>query len=161
MPATRGSPRGRAALRAAIGELQDNAREIGANNSGRYVEKYLNGVMPAPAEWCAGFVSWCFSQHAAGIPFKYHLGARNIRQQFKQKGWLLEGGEPEPGDIIVWWRDQPDGWKGHIGLVHRCENGIVYTIEGNRGNFPAYVRGFDYVLGRIDRLLGFGRVPDV
>jgi hypothetical protein len=88
------------------------------------------------------------------------LGARDIRFQFKNKGWLIEDEEPGPGDIIVWWRGQHDGRKGHIGLVHHCSNGIVYTIEGNKGAFPARIRGFDYVLGRIDRLLGFGRVRD-
>jgi hypothetical protein len=105
-------------------------------------------------------VSWCFSQHRDGIPYRYSLGARDIRQQFKRKGWLIEGAPPEPGDIIVWWRGQPEGWMGHIGLVHHHSNGLVYTIEGNKGNFPAQARGFTYTFGRIDKLLGFGRVPD-
>jgi len=160
MPRRGGSPRGRGALAVAIAEMKAGAREVGANNSGPFVEKYLNGILTPPANWCAAFVSWCFSQHADGTPFRYSLGARDIRFQFKDKGWLYEGEDPQPGDIIVWWRGQPDGWKGHIGLVHHCANGVVYTIEGNKGAFPARVRGFDYVLGRIDRLLGFGRVPD-
>lgn len=161
IPARGGSRRGRAALAAAIGEIHSGAREIGSNNSGPYVKKYMNGIIEPPANWCAGFVSWCFAQHPDGIPFRYSLGARDIRFQFKRQGWLLEESElPEPGDIVVWWRGQPDGWKGHIGLVHHFTNGLVYTIEGNKGAFPARVRGFDYVQGRIDRLLGFGRVRD-
>jgi hypothetical protein len=40
-----------------------------------------------------------------------------------------------------------------------CEHGILFTVEGNKGGFPAPVRVFDYVVSRIDRLLGFGRVP--
>lgn len=160
MPAEGGSERGRAALRTAIAEAKAGAREIGANNSGRFVDKYLNGIVPAPANWCAGFVSWCFSQHPDGIPYEYSVGARDIRGQFKRKGWLVEGETPEPGDIVVWWRGKPEGWMGHIGFVHHCSNGIVYSLEGNKGNFPAPVRGFSYTLGRIDRLLGFGRVPD-
>lgn len=160
MPAKGGSQRGRAALAVAIDEMKAGAREIGSNNSGGFVKKYLNGILEPPANWCAGFVSWCFAQHAVGIPFRYSLGARDIRFRFKSKGWLLEDEEPEPGDIIVWWRGQPDGWKGHIGFVHHCSHGIVYTIEGNKGAFPARVRGFDYVLGRIERLLGFGRARD-
>jgi peptidoglycan hydrolase-like protein with peptidoglycan-binding domain len=160
MPANGGSTCGRAALEAAINELRNGATESGQNNDGSDVVKYLNGVVSAPANWCAGFVSWCFAQQPGGIPFRYSVGARDIREQFRRKNWLHDGAAPEPGDIIVWWRDRPDGWMGHIGLVHRCENGIVYTIEGNKGNYPARVRGFDYVLGRIDRLLGFGRVPN-
>ena len=156
-----GSLPGRTALEVAIQEMSYEAREIGANNSGPWVEKYLNGITPTPANWCAGFVSWCFSQVPGGIPFNYHLGARNIRNQFQRKGWTYapQTQSPEPGDIIVWWRGQPDSWKGHIGIVHHHSNGILYSIEGNKGGFPAPVRVFDYVLGRIDRLLGFGRVP--
>ncbi len=161
MPARGGSPRGRAALKTGIDEMKAGARETGSNNSGRFIKKYLNGILEPPANWCAGFVSWCFAQHPNGIPFRYSLGARDIRFQFKDRGWLLEEDEvPEPGDIIVWWRGQPNGWKGHIGFVHHCSNGFVYTIEGNKGAFPARVRGFDYVLSRIDRLLGFGRARD-
>jgi hypothetical protein len=156
-----GTPAGRAALRAAIAEMKAGACEVGANNAGRWVNKYLNGIVAAPANWCAGFVSWCYSQAAGGTPFTYSLGARHIREQFRRRGWHFEARdrEPEPGDIIVWWRGQPEGWQGHIGLVHHVADGILHTIEGNKGGFPAPVGAFDYVLGRIDKLLGFGRVP--
>ena len=26
---------------------------------------------------------------------------------------------------------EPDGSPDHVGIVERCENGIVYTVEGN------------------------------
>ncbi|MEM7480840.1 MAG: CHAP domain-containing protein [Acidobacteriota bacterium] len=163
LPPEGGSPRGRAALAVALAEMRDGAREQGANNSGPWIEKYLNGILDPPANWCAAFVSWCYDQHPNGAPFRYSLGARNIREQFRNKGWLYDSEEvtPEPGDIIVWWRDQPNSWKGHIGLVHHVSAGIVYTVEGNKGGFPAPVNVFDYVQGRIDKLLGFGRVPDI
>lgn len=162
IPRAGGSSRGRAALGAALGEMAAGAREVGSNNSGPWVKKYLNGILEPPANWCAGFVSWCFSQHPDGIPFRYSLGARNIRTQFRNRGWLYDVSNndlPEPGDIIVWWRGDPNGWKGHIGLVHHHADGIIHAVEGNKGGFPAPVRVFDYVLSRIDRLLGFGRVP--
>ena len=161
-PASAGSDRGRLALAAALGEMVSGAQEVGANNSGPWVMKYLHGIVPPPANWCAAFVSWCFAQHPAGLPFRYSLGARDIREQFRRRGWtyqLEDGIEPAPGDIVVWWRGQPEGWMGHIGLVHHTEHGILYTVEGNKGGFPAPVRVFDYVVSRIDRLLGFGRVP--
>jgi hypothetical protein len=162
LPAHGGSARGRAALRVALAEMAAGAREEQRDNDGPWVRKYLNGVVPPPANWCAGFVSWCFAQHADGVPFRYSVGARDIRDQFRRKGWaydLASGTTPEPGDIIVWWRGQPQGWMGHIGFVHHVADGIVYTIEGNKGGYPARVRPFDYVLSRIDKLLGFGRVP--
>jgi hypothetical protein len=35
---------------------------------------------------------------------------------------------------------------------------MVYTIEGNKS---PRVQGFSYVLSRIEKLLGFGHVPDL
>jgi hypothetical protein len=156
-----GTPAGRAALAAALAEMRAGAREQGGNNRGPWVEKYLNGMVDPPANWCAGFVSWCYAQAPVGLPFTYSLGARHIGRQFADRGWAYEPGTrtPAPGDIVVWSRGDARGWTGHIGLVHHVAHGILYTIEGNRGGYPAPVARFDYVLSRMDRLLGFGRVP--
>lgn len=36
------------------------------------------------------------------------------------------------GDIIFFdWADKRDGKADHVGIVEKCENGTVYTIEGN------------------------------
>lgn len=57
-------------------------------------------------EWCACFVSWCADQC---------------------------GFTPEAGQIIFFdW--EGDGETDHVGIVERCENGIVYTVEGNSGD---------------------------
>ena len=164
LPANGGSPLGRVALAAAIGELKANAREIGGNNRGAFVRKYL-----APAgidegnSWCAGFVSWCFMQAAGGskaaMPFAYTPSARTLLAQFKQQGWSNPPGSgylPLPGDVVVWWRVSLAGWQGHTGLVHSVQDGMLYTIEGNHS---PRVQGFSYVLSRMDKLLGFGHVP--
>lgn len=159
-----GTRAGRAALRAALGEMAAGAKEIGGNNRGKWVRKYMNGIIKdgPNAFWCAGFVSWCFTHAPGGIPYTYTLGAQHTRNQFRNKGWAfdLDEQDPAPGDIVVWWRGATRTNQGHIGLVHHFENGIVYTIEGNKGNFPAPVRMFDYVAAREKKLLGFGRVPD-
>lgn len=157
-----GSKRGRAALAAAIAELKVGAGEVGGNNRGPFVKKYLNGLAPEGKDgsWCAGFVSYCFSQNPAGMPFPYAVGARNILQAFNKRGWAHKPGEgylPQPGDIVVWWRDQPSSGKGHIGLVYQLSDGFLYTIEGNKS---PNVQGFNYVFSRMDKLLGFGQVPD-
>jgi hypothetical protein len=154
-----GSAVGRAALQKAILELKAGAEEIGGNNRGPFVKKYLNGIVPEGNPWCAGFVSYCFSCNAQNIPFTYSLGARDILQQFKHKGWVNEpasGYLPEPGDIVVWWREQLRGSKGHVGIVHHLSDGFLYTIEGNKS---PRVQGFKYVFSRMDKLLGFGQVP--
>ncbi len=152
-----GSARGRAALQAAIGELVAGAGEEGGNNRGPAVKKYLNGLAPEGANWCAAFVSWCFSQ-SGPMPYRYSIGARDILAQFKTKGWAFgpdSKSSPEPGDIVVWWRDKLSSWEGHIGFVYELRDGMLYTIEGNHST---RVAGFSYVYSRMTRLLGFGRV---
>jgi hypothetical protein len=156
-----GSPRGRAALAAAIAELNKRAGEVGGNNRGPFVRTYLNGLASEGNPWCAGFVSFCFSHASPAIPFNYSVGARDILAQFKAKGWANKPGSgyvPGPGDVVVWWREQFSSTKGHIGIVHQVHNGFLYTIEGNKS---PNVQGFSYVFSRMDKLLGFGHVPDV
>ena len=116
-----GSQHGRAASQTAINELKAGAGEIGGNNSGPFVKKYLHGMLPEGNPWSAGFVSYCFSQNPAGMPFPYTLGAREILRIFQARGWANKpnsGYLPKPGDVVVRWRDQPSSGKGHIGLVH-------------------------------------------
>ena len=159
-PELGGSETGRAALAVASGEMRLGACEIGGNNRGPWVRKYLNNIVPEPAPWCAAFVSWCFSQIPQGMPLSYTLGARDILRQMKNKGWTFEPGsgyEPTPGDLVFWWRVRLSGWQGHVGFVHQVRDGILYTLEGNKS---PRVQGFTYVLSRMDQLLGFGHVPD-
>ncbi len=155
-----GSKIGREALERAIAELKAGAREIGGDNRGPFVQSYLHGILPEGNPWCAGFVSYCFSCNVQKFPFKYSLGARDILQQFKKNGWAKAPGQeylPQPGDIVVWWREQLGGSKGHVGIVHHLEDGFLYTIEGNKS---PRVQGFKYVFSRMEKLLGFGQVPD-
>lgn len=154
-----GSQAGRAALRAAIKELNLGAGEVGGNNRGLWVKKYHNGLASPGDAWCAAFVSWCYTHAPGGIPYNYSVGARDILRQFKQNDWANapeSGYNPVPGDIVVWWRVKADGWQGHIGLVHQLKDGMLYTIEGNKST---KVQGFSYVFSRMEKLLGFGHIP--
>lgn len=156
-----GSQPGRSALAAAIVELKAGAGEVGGNNQGPFVRKYLHGLAAEGNPWCAGFVSYCFSQIPGGMPFPYSVGARVLLGEFRDKSWTrkpTEGYEPKPGDIVVWWRESLSSGKGHVGLVHELRDGFLYTIEGNKS---PNVQGFSYVFSRMDKLLGFGHVPDV
>jgi hypothetical protein len=162
-PEAGGSDLGRAALAVAIGELKAKAGEVGGNNSGPWVKKYLAPAgLPEGESWCASFVSWCYLQASGGdkhaLPFAYCPGARNLLQEFKAKGWAYapnSGYQPQPGDIVVWWREKLGGWLGHVGFVYQLKDGMLYTIEGNKS---PNVQGFSYVFSRMDKLLGFGHV---
>lgn len=87
-------------------------------------------------EWCACFVSWCADQCGyidSGVIPKF-AGCVNGSQWFKDRGqWQDSGFTPEAGQIIFFdW--EGDGETDHVGIVERCENGIVYTVEGNSGD---------------------------
>jgi peptidoglycan hydrolase-like protein with peptidoglycan-binding domain len=154
-----GSAAARGALAVAMGEYEAGRGEQGGNNLGPDVAKYLNGIVDPPADWCAGFVSYCFSRSGHPMPYAYSVGARDILRSLVKNGWGVTPDHeqpPLPGDIIVWWRVAPSDWKGHVGIVHSYADGIVTTIEGNK---TPKVGKFSYTLGAIDRLLGFARVP--
>ena len=58
----------------------------------------------------------------------------NAEQWFRDRGqWTDASYEPSPGTIIFFdW--EGDGVTDHTGIVQKCENGTVYTVEGNSGD---------------------------
>jgi uncharacterized protein (TIGR02594 family) len=53
------------------------------------------------------------------------------------RSWLKVGTPvttPSIGDVVVYWRNDPKGWEGHVGLYISEDNGLIYTLGGNQGN---------------------------
>lgn len=87
-------------------------------------------------EWCACFVSWCADQCGyieSGLVPKF-AGCVDGANWFKSNGkWQNRTYEPKAGDIIFFdW--EGNGTTDHVGIVEKCENGTVYTVEGNSGD---------------------------
>ena len=87
-------------------------------------------------EWCACFVSWCADQCGyieSGLVPKF-AGCVDGANWFKSNGkWQDRTYEQKVGDIIFFdW--EGDGTTDHVGIVEKCENGTVYTVEGNSGD---------------------------
>lgn len=87
-------------------------------------------------EWCACFVSWCADQCGyieSGIIPKF-AGCVDGANWFKGNGqWQDRNYEPQAGNIIFFdW--EGDGETDHVGIVEKCENDVVYTVEGNSGD---------------------------
>ena len=113
-------------------------------------------------EWCACFVSWCANECGyidTGVIPKF-AGCVNGVEWFRERGqWADNSIEPTPGMIIFFDWDSPNGSSGpqdgsadHVGIVEKCENGIVYTIEGNSGDS---CRQKQYPVGYYE-ILGYG-----
>lgn len=115
-------------------------------------------------EWCACFVSWCANKCGyidSGVIPKF-AGCVNGVQWFKDRGQWQDGSfEPSAGQIIFFdWDNKgssgpQDGQSDHVGIVEKCENGIVYTIEGNSGDS---CRQRQYPVGYYE-ILGYG-IPE-
>lgn len=94
--------------------------------------------------WCAGFANWVLKE--SGLPYQKKLNARSF----------LELGEPtdkpEQGDIVVFWRESPGSWKGHVGFYVKQTKDWIYVLGGNQANqvkISAY---------RKYRLLGYRKI---
>ena len=112
-------------------------------------------------EWCACFVSWCANEcgYIDGGVIPKFAGCVNGVQWFKDRGQWQDGSfEPSAGQIIFFdWDNKgssgpQDGQSDHVGIVEKCENGIVYTIEGNSGDS---CRQNQYPEGHYE-ILGYG-----
>ncbi len=88
-------------------------------------------------EWCTYFVGFCIKY--AGIDnadFPFYNSTKYWINVLKYLGAYAEaksGMEPNPGDLILFcWSDA--GKMEHIGIVESVNEGMVNTIEGNKGS---------------------------
>jgi uncharacterized protein (TIGR02594 family) len=104
------------------GELHNPEILKYANDTG------IHGITSDEIPWCSTFVNWVAWK--AGLQYSGKPNARS---------WLNVGtrvNSPEPGDIVVFWRESPESWKGHVGffLGISPDRKRVYCLGGNQGN---------------------------
>lgn len=130
------------ALGFALCEHDNAVREVGGNNQGPRIKKYLANTMPpinVAAPWCCAFTNYCADIAAQG------LGVLNPLDEVKHEAlvqsvvdWAHHGGNvvaiPEPGDLVAYRFNKAQRWN-HIGFVLRPPDrlGMLATIEGNTG----------------------------
>lgn len=87
-------------------------------------------------DWCAIFVSWCAEQCGyldAEILPKFAVVGDGADWFKAKRQWKSGRYTPKAGDIIFFdWEE--DSVMDHVGIVEKCENRTVYTIEGNSGD---------------------------
>lgn len=113
-------------------------------------------------EWCACFVSWCFNGCGyldTGTAPKFAGCVGGVEWFRSREQWADNSVNPSPGMIVFFDWNDPNGASGpqdgeadHVGIVEKCENGIVYTIEGNSGDA---CRQNQYPVGYYE-ILGYG-----
>jgi uncharacterized protein (TIGR02594 family) len=115
--------------------ILDYAKEAGFKN-----------IKDDETPWCSIFVNWCCKE--AGLQRTNRLNARS---------WLTVGlpvEDPAPGDIVVFWRESPNSWKGHVGVFFGFSKNRsrVFCLGGNQKNTVS-VQGYDATT-----VLGFRRL---
>ena len=146
------------ALTIARKEMRAGAGEVGGNNRGRWVRKYLAGAgLEEGLPWCASFVSWCYREAAEKLgippPFAYQPSVRRLYTACLKKGWRVES--PQPGDLVFWTRGPVNRGLGHMGFVEYAHDNLIQAIEGNH---TSKVERFKYEWKGMTRFLGFIRV---
>ncbi|MEA3041166.1 MAG: hypothetical protein QOC65_655 [Sphingomonadales bacterium] len=84
--------------------------------------------------WCGLFVAHCVGSTLPDEPLPTNpLGARN---------WAKFGvaSPVAPGAILVFWRESPAGFKGHVGLYHGEDDTAYHVLGGNQGDSVSVTR---------------------
>lgn len=76
--------------------------------------------------WCAAFVGAMLER--AGLPSTRKLDARS----YMTWGRRVPIAEAQPGDLVVFWRDNPESWKGHVAFYVRDAGMFVEVLGGNQ-----------------------------
>lgn len=77
--------------------------------------------------WCAIFINTMLKQ--AGLKGTGKANARSFLD------WGTPVSEPRKGDIVVFWRGNPDSWQGHVGIYWGDAPGdYVYCLGGNQSD---------------------------
>lgn len=118
-------------LKIAFNEL--GTEEIEGTENNPEVLKYatdtgIAGIKNDEIAWCSTFVNWVAMK--AGLQYSKKPNARS---------WLNTGTKvttPEPGDVVIFWRESIQSWKGHVGffLGFSMDKKRVYCLGGNQGN---------------------------
>ena len=118
-------------------------REVGANNHGPWVKKFLAEVgLPEGYAWCDAFQSFEM-EGVAG--HKLPIESASVAQTYatgKKLGWAVS--KPARGDLVCYDFDGDGQFDDHIGLVVRVVGlgpGPTLTLETVEGNTSSGVAG--------------------
>ena len=90
------------------------------------------------AAWCSSFVNWVFSQVGIG-----GTGSALARSWLD---WGVELSSPRDGCVVILEREDPVGWKGHVGFYLRTEAQRIHLLGGNQ---LEEVREHDYDISTV------------
>jgi len=118
-------------LQVAINEF--GIKEIKGPRHNQRIIKYAHDskftwISDDETAWCSTFMNWVALQ--AGLQNSKSASARS---------WLNVGFEiqnPEPGDVVVFWRESINSRFGHVGIYlgYSKDQSRIYVLGGNQGD---------------------------
>jgi len=97
--------------------------------------------------WCSLLVNY----YAKKMGYEY-------TKKLTARSWLKTSVivlKPELGDIVVLWRNDPNGWEGHVGWFISRDAKYVYVLGGNQGNW------LNISPYPVDRVLGYRQLKKI
>jgi len=76
--------------------------------------------------WCAAFVNCILKR--ANKPYLRKLNARSLMQVGEKVD------VPQLGDIVIFWRESKQSWKGHVGFYISEDKNKINVLGGNQTN---------------------------
>jgi len=127
--------------------------EIKGSGDNDRILKYANDIghtwiSDDETPWCSIFMNW------VAMKSGYEKSGSGAARSWLNIGFSVEN--PEPGDIVVYWRESPESHKGHVGIFLGFSNdhSRIYTLGGNQ-NDSVSISAYS-----VDQLLGFRRLRE-
>jgi uncharacterized protein (TIGR02594 family) len=78
--------------------------------------------------WCSALLNYFC------MKLGYERSGKLTARSWLNVGEVIE--EPEMGDIVIFWRNNPNSWEGHVAVYISKDKDlkIVYSLGGNQGN---------------------------
>jgi len=76
--------------------------------------------------WCDAFIDWCCLK--VGMKFTDGLYAREWLNYCTKVDTIDEA------DLVLFWRESPDSWKGHISIPIAERGDMIFSLGGNQGD---------------------------
>lgn len=116
-----------------VAASQLGIKEIAGDQHNKAIVQYAQDIGATwinddETPWCGVFVNWVLKES------KYGFSSSARARDFETYG--VETADPEPGDIVVFYRDGLESGKGHVAvfLGYNVEKTHVFCIGGNQGN---------------------------
>jgi hypothetical protein len=139
--------------------IQVALAEVGVAETGDNETKYGKHMKADKLPWCGSFINWCADQAGVDIPNVVSTRAGAAAFQ-KMKRWHTT---PKIGDLVFFDFVIDDKVTiNHIGLVIRCSEKQIVTIEGNTSGAGDQRNGGEVMvksrsLGPRSFVVGYGR----